>query len=208
MSDETTFHWPNVRRSFQDMAGDKDDSKTKCFVDHAYGFHADDFGVSMHYLRCADMAIWAQENDPSLPHPDGLFMPIAYLYRHSIELALKSIIRTMYNAQRLSELPEDVLEQHVIIPLWNIVRPVLIETWPIEDRTPLNNTQALLESLQRIDKSGQNLRYSHQKNGNKTSDKYPKIIRLELFKQAVHEVYNFITSCESAYYEEWQNLDG
>jgi len=31
MSDETTFHWPNVRRTFQDMAGDKDDSKTKCF---------------------------------------------------------------------------------------------------------------------------------------------------------------------------------
>ncbi len=190
------------------MAGDKDDSKTKCFVYHAYGFHADDFRVSMYYLRCADMAIWAQKNDPSLPHPDGLFMPIAYLYRHSIELALKSIIRTMYNAQRLFELPEGVLEKHGIILLWNIVRPVLIETWPNEDRTPVNNTQALLESLQRIDKSGQNLRYSHQKNGNKTSDKYPKIIRLELLKQAMHEVCNFITSCESAYYEEWQNLDG
>lgn len=201
MSDETTFHWPDVRRSFQDMEGGKDDSKTKCFVNHAYGVHADESGVSWHYLRCADMAIWAQENDPSLPHPDGLFMPIAYLYRHSIELALKSIIHTMYNARRLSELPVSVLGKHEIIPLWNIVRPVLIETWPNEDRAPVNNTQALLESLQQIDKSGQNLRYTHQKNGNKTSDKYPKIIRLELLKQAMHEVYNFITSCESAYYD-------
>jgi hypothetical protein len=101
-----------------------------------------------------------------------------------------------------------VLEKHGIIPLWNIVRPVLIETWPNEDRAPVNNTQALLEDLQQIDKSGQNLRYTHQQNGSKTSDKYPKIIRLELLKQAMHEVHNFITSCESAYYTEWQNFDG
>ena len=208
MSIESMMDWPDVRRSFYSMDGHKDDSKTKCFVKHAYGFHADDSSVSLHYLRCADMAIWAQENDPTQPHPDGLFMPIAYLYRHSIELALKSIIRIMFNAERLSELPKYELEQHKVIPLWNIVRPVLIDTWPKEDRSPVNNTQALLEDLQKIDKSGQNLRYAHQKNGNRTSDKFPKIVRLEFLKQAMHEVHTFICSCESYYYEEWQSLDG
>lgn len=202
------IHWPDVRRSFYSMEGDKSDSKTKCFVEHAYGFHSDDSSVSRHYLRCADMAIWAQENDPSQPHPDGLFMPIAYLYRHSIELALKSIIRTMLNAGRLSDLPESTLNQHKVIPLWSVVRPVLIETWPNEDRSPVKNTQALLEDLQKIDKSGQNLRYAQQKNGNKTSDKFPKIVRLELLKQAMHEVHTFICSCEGHYYEEWQSQNG
>ena len=201
------IHWPNVRRSFYSMEGDKNDSKTKCFVEHAYGFDADDSSVSRHYLRCADMAIWAQENGPQQPHPDGLFMPIAYLYRRSIELALKSIIRTMHNARRLSELPEPELEKHRIIPLWNVVRPVLIATWPNEDRSPVNNTQALLEDLQKIDKSGQNLRYARQKGGNKTSNNFPKIVRLELLKQAMHEVHTFISSCESHYYEEWQSLN-
>jgi len=200
------IHWPDVRRSFYSMEGDESDSKTKCFTEHAYGFYADDSSISQQYLRCADMAIWAQENDPSQPHPDGLFMPIAYLYRHSIELALKSIIRTMHNAGRISELPN--LDIHKIIPLWNVVRPVLIDTWPNEARSPVNNTQALLEDLQKIDKSGQNLRYTHEKSGNKTSDKFPKVVRLELLQQAMHEVHTFISSCESHYYEEWQSLNG
>ena len=200
------IHWPDVRRSFYSMEGDESDSKTKCFTEHAYGFYADDSSISQQYLRCADMAIWAQENDPSQPHPDGLFMPIAYLYRHSIELALKSIIRTMHNAGRISELPN--LDIHKIIPLWNVVRPVLIDTWPNEARFPVNNTQALLEDLQKIDKSGQNLRYTHEKSGNKTSDKFPKVVRLELLQQAMHEVHTFISSCESHYYEEGQAPNG
>lgn len=206
MNTENTFHWPDVRRSFQNMDGDKSDSKTKCFVDHVYGHYASDEDVSHYYMRCADLAIWAQENDPSQPHPDGLFMPILYLYRHSIELALKNIIRLMYYAGRLPELPKAELEKHRIIPLWNIARPIIISTWPNSDPSPVNNTQALLEELQRIDKSGQNLRYAHQTNGNRTSKQYPKIVRLELLKEAMHEVHTFITSCSGNYYNEWQQL--
>jgi len=201
MNNKTTVYWPEVRKSFQDMEGDSTDSKTKCFVEHAYNNYTDDSKVSREYLRCANMAVWAQENDPEQPHPDGLFMPITYLYRHSIELALKSIINMMYNAKRIPELPQ--LNNHKIIDLWKIVRPVLIKTWPNEDPAPINNTQALLESLQKIDKSGQNLRYSLNTSGGMTGKKYPKIIRLELLKQAMNEIHAFITSCESQYYEEW-----
>lgn len=193
------FFWPDFKKSFYEMAGDVSDSKTKCFVSNAYAFHADDSTVSANYMRCADLAIWAQANDPTQPHPDGLFMPIVYLYRHAIELALKSLIRAMVNAGALAEMPDKEMSEHKLIPLWRVVRPVLISTWPKADRSPVNNVQALLEDLQRFDRTGQNLRYAHEKNGNRTSGKYPQIVRLELLQEAMQEIYTFISGCESAY---------
>jgi hypothetical protein len=207
MSNEYKVKWPDIRKSLFSMIGDEHDSKTRCFTDHAYGFHSDDSNVSSEYLRCADMAIWAQKNDVKQPHPDGLFMPIIYLYRHSLELALKNIIHYMYYAKRLPELPDKELGKHDLILLWNIVRPVLCDTWSKEDRSPVNNTQALIEDFQKIDKLGQNFRYSYQKNGKRTSDKYPEIICLDHLKEAVHEVHTFISACQSHYYDEFQSID-
>ncbi|MCW7755416.1 hypothetical protein OOT00_15650 [Desulfobotulus sp. H1] len=188
------------------MSGDVSDSKTKCFVNHAYEFCADESRVSAAYLRCANMAIWAQENDPDQYHPDELFMPIVYLYRHSIELALKSLICTIVNCGRLAKSEKKKSSGHNIIGLWKIVKPVLLDTWPKADKKPVNNTEGLLNELQRIDKSGQNLRYAHNKEGGKTSLNYPKVIRLELLCGAMNEVHTFITSCDSYYYDEWQSL--
>jgi len=205
--EEIKYPWPNVRRSFSKMRSSQPNSKTCCFVHHAYKYHSQDSEVAAAYMQCADMAVWAQKNNPSYSHPDALFMPIVYLYRHALELSLKSMIRTMHYSGRINVLPEKELENHKIMPLWNQVKPVLKATWPDDDDRPLKYTESLLNELHTLDDSGQGFRFTYNKNKKRNSDKYPDVVDLQKLQLAMNEIQTFLSCCEAFYYEEWQNQE-
>lgn len=207
MTIEANIAWPNVRRSLFKMNSSNPDSKTRCFVHHAFNYHSQDSEVAAAYMECADKAIWAQQNAPSTHHPDALFMPITYLYRHAIELTLKNLIRTMHYARRVPKLPVKALSEHRIMPLWNVINPILKATWPDADVKPLKNTESLLNELHELDMSGERLRYSYQKSGNYNFLDYPEIIDLKVLSLAMNEIYTLLSCCNNHYHDEWQNQE-
>ncbi|MCI5144010.1 MAG: hypothetical protein D3923_00445 [Candidatus Electrothrix sp. AR3] len=90
--------WPNRRKSLFEMEGEGS-SPTTCFIQHIGMFSLNDYSeldyISQQYKRSADIII---KNGFS-SHADGLFLPIGYLYRHAIELKLKSFINVFISTE-------------------------------------------------------------------------------------------------------------
>lgn len=189
--------WPDVRRSFFDMEGAQFDSSTKCFIDHmGMSCFGPDY-LSGQYKRAADILVKAKQDGADPYHPDGLFMPVGYLYRHALELKLKGLLERIIDCDLMDkeESIEKLLNRHDIVKLWDAIKPILIDQWPKADRKPLNNVEALLCEFHKIDKSGQSLRYSKVKNGGDVRDKFPKIVRLEMLQEAFDEMYSLLDGC-------------
>ena len=184
------FHWPNVRKSLFDMEGDKFDSPTKCFIDHMGLSHFGHDYLSGQYKRAADQLVDFQKDGGDIYQPDGLFMPIVYLYRHAIELKLKGLLIIIIQCEMATD-PENYLGKHNIMKLWEILKKAIIDEWPESDKSPINNTESLLNDFQRTDKTGQYLRYSHSKEGQDVRAKFPKVVRLEVLQDACNEIFGF-----------------
>ncbi|MHC4176833.1 MAG: hypothetical protein ACYSWU_04970, partial [Planctomycetota bacterium] len=57
------------------------------------------------------------------------------------------------------------------------------------------NTQALIDDFQRIDKSGQNLRYTRDRQGRPIARKDPKSVELVKFQCAFEGVHKLLDAC-------------
>ena len=78
---------------------------------------------------------------------DFLVYPIIYLYRHHIELTLKSIIRTAYSLldEAVIGNRSDPLTQHDLSKLWASARPLLNAVSEIADNSafPLDDLEGI-----------------------------------------------------------------
>lgn len=186
-------NWPDVRRSLFTMEGNTSDIRSACQIDwiDMSGFTYDT--MSHQYKDAADALVEHVANDRLGKHPEFVFFPIAYLYRHSLELMLKSRVEIIADSGAIEK--TDLTKHHNLIHLWEIIKPELIKRWPNADRKPLNNVEALLQDFQKIDKAGQSLRYHLTKEGRDTREKLPQIIRLDLMKSAFAEIYALLDSC-------------
>ncbi|MFF5019764.1 hypothetical protein [Streptomyces sp. NPDC001165] len=109
-------------------------------------------------------------------HPPCLPVPIYYNYRHAIELALKSCIRTAANCLRRGvRLPDDQPDKllntsHAVHGLADRLNQYLgqLHLDPPNDRID-DITQATLDWLHQLDNKGQAFRYSRVK-GSKGGD--------------------------------------
>ncbi|MCI5167519.1 MAG: hypothetical protein D3903_15870 [Candidatus Electrothrix sp. GM3_4] len=54
---------------------------------------SDNGSFGSYFKQAADQLVQSQAENHW--HADGLFIPIAYLYRHAIELELKSLLQTI-----------------------------------------------------------------------------------------------------------------
>lgn len=204
--------WPNKRHSLFAMQGDASNFLTQCNVNHINCFNSnwlgDQFqraGVQLTTSICQDV-----ENLPN----DGLFMPIAYLYRHALELKLKSLLYKIGECD-IAEYDPLLLKKHNLMKIWVPIKPALIKHWPNannktlskKDKKPLNNVEALIKDFHKIDKSGQRLRYTSTINGDDVRNNFPDTIRLDMFAQSVNEVCNFLDACYSYFIELHENIN-
>ena len=129
-------------------------------------------------------------------------MPVAYLYKHALELKLKSLLKSMFECRLFleTELSENkynkLMTRHKIIDMWNTVKPKLICEFSKSPRKPINNAEALIIDFHKLDNSGQNFRYPSTLNGNDVRDKFPDVVGLDLLKEAVDETYALIDVCD------------
>ena len=105
---------------------------------------------------------------------EGTFLvyPIIYLYRHHVELTLKSIIRAAGTLldQPTTDKNGDTLAQHDLSKLWALARPLLNlvhnvaddSTFPPDD---LEGIDSYIRQLHEHDPDGQRFRYPTTKKG-------------------------------------------
>lgn len=64
-------------------------------------------------------------------HPDKFFITIAYLYRHSLELKMKHMIRLGIKLGLIEEDKKisDALKSHELYKLWNYLKKILKKRW-------------------------------------------------------------------------------
>ncbi len=135
-------------------------------------------------------------------HPDKFFMPILYLYRHAIELRLKSIIRLGLELSLMQENDkiETIMKKHNLHKLWNLTRKVLSEYWTEVPEEDLNAVESFILQIHDVDSSGQTLRYSINTNGSSSIHKMPNHTDLLYLKDVLEGLFNFLIGCDDGLY--------
>ncbi len=141
------------------------------------------------FKQAADMVVEGARRD--LRNPDVLFAPLAYLYRHYLELELKDIA-CLGMELGMIKVTDGRLEEHNLHKLWNSCREVIERVWPEGDRTDLNAVEQVILEFHRFDPSGQGFRYYKDLDGNPHLMSVPDWVSLEPLKSTMDGVANFL----------------
>ena len=137
---------------------------------------------------------------------EAFFFPIAYLYRHGLELLLKDLVRIGVFLQFFKQ--EDVevmLAGHPLAPLWNKARKLIEHRFPNSDPSPIKGTEAIINQFHQDDPSGQRLRYVLSKDG-AWHDHFtlPKKVDVQNLREQMQGVHSFLTCCANSFDDEIQ----
>jgi hypothetical protein len=151
------------------------------------------------FKTAAEIMIDACESNSRVSHPDHLFFPIAFLYRHCLELKLKDLIHVGISMRFFNCKDMDwVRAEHGLAQLWTPVKALLIDGWPNEDPTSLRATEAVIAELHRADPNGQNFRYDSDPKGHpRRYENLPDFINLSNLRSTMDNVYAYLECCES-----------
>ena len=110
-------------------------------------YHSCNVPLPKAYKEATDIILSYIEDGKIVRHPDIYFFPIAYLYRHGIELCLKELVQYGIRLRILQEDEklEKLMGDHKLYPLWNMVRIVLEKIWPNGDKNDLKNVERLIQ---------------------------------------------------------------
>jgi hypothetical protein len=124
----------------------------------AYPFHAEAFRAA------AEQLIDSRLEDPPNPFRDDLFFPIAYLYRHCLEIRLKGIVTIGQQLGTCNSKQASVaLKVHDLHKLWILAKEVIIHRWSEGDE--VRATEAVIKEFHQADPTSQTFRYSTDTKG-------------------------------------------
>lgn len=104
---------------------------------------------------------------------DSLIFPIVFLYRHYIELRLKSLL---HDGLRLLDREYKQKSEHQLSKLWPKVRDILVELWPDENKGDLAALDSLINQFEQVDPRSTTFRYPKDFDGNNSLQmKYPRV---------------------------------
>lgn len=125
--------------------------------------------------------------------PDLAVFPLAFLWRHHIELALKDII---IDGRKLAEESLGHPAGHGLVNLWNKARPY-IEACGDPNAPELANVEANIHEFEKVDPRADGFRYPRARDGvqpNLTGA--PREVNLELLHDAMLAVSNFLDAVQ------------
>jgi hypothetical protein len=135
---------------------------------------------------------------------DFLIYPIIYLYRHHIELTLKSIINVacFLVDYTLTDKDLDTLGRHDLAKLWKLARPLLnpiceLGGSPALPQDDLEGIDSYILQLHEHDSDGQRFRYSTTKMKGQKAKRSPslpnlKYINIREFAIAMEKLANYL----------------
>lgn len=196
---DSEFNWPKKGDQAFGLSAD-DQSALKAFVMPSEGAYLGSF------QRAADMIVAAAQSDDL--NPDDLFFPVAYLYRHHLELMLKGLIRLGVRAGTI-EAPADCQSEpcptcghrkvrkdwqwwHNLHKLWNKAKQLIEEVWPDSPSGDLKAVEQVILEFHKLDRSGQAFRYALDKHGRPHLTGAPQLVDLNNLRSVVDRVSRFL----------------
>lgn len=160
------------------------------------------------FKEAAQLVIDKCEEEGERPANDILVFPVLYLYRHGIELNLKSIIGIGIGLDFFKrEDVQDDLQWHNLAKLWSHAKKLLLHRWSTSDPEPLKATEAVINELHQSDPNGQVFRYAADKDGRRHRyEKLPDHISLATLKKTMDGVFNFLEATWSGLEDDLQNI--
>ncbi|MCC6662055.1 MAG: hypothetical protein IT437_14355 [Phycisphaerales bacterium] len=141
------------------------------------------------FQRAADMIVMGARNDDL--NPDDLFFPVAYLYRHHLELMLKELVRLGAGMGAIGEC-EALLGEHNLHRLWNKAKELIRSVWPGPVGDDIKAVERVILEFHRLDPSGQAFRYCRDKHGSPLLVSAPSRVDLRALASTVDAVSRFL----------------
>jgi len=195
---ENKYRWPKKGDNPFSAKNSGSISSTWCSLSWLVNFHLDDVIYSDAFKKGSDKIIEELSRGGNSEHPDRMFLPITYLYRHCLELKMKSVIRKGLELDLISMKDDkitEVMEMHNLHKIWNVLKEMIVARWPNGDTEALCATEKVILDFHEVDSTGQNLRYSNDKQGNQTSNSFPEAVELGNLKNAVDGVSHLLDGC-------------
>lgn len=189
---EHNLNWPKKGiEAFKPSVPSSDQSRLEAFI------MPNDGSYLVGFQRAADMIVDAAKTDDR--NPDDLFFPVAYLYRHHLELMLKGMVRL---GIRLGPLDgcKDILGEHNLHKLWNKSKQMIKEVWPDSPDDDLKAVEQVILEFHKLDKTGQAFRYARDKDGNPHLQDGPNRVNLGNLKATLDAVSRFLEAA-------WTGID-
>ena len=178
------FNWPRKGdRAFMPSIPTADRAQLEAFVMPSEGAYAAGF------QRAADMIVDAAQKDGQ--NPDDLFFPVAYLYRHHLELMLKELVRLGVRLEALN-LCDDILGEHNLHRLWNRAKDLIKQVWSDSPDSELKAVEHVILEFHEHDPSGEAFRYARDKSGAQHLKDAPKCVDLANLKERIDAVSRFL----------------
>lgn len=194
----TGFPWPSKG---DEAFAENRYGRVEAFLEGIEDFYTD-YALADAFREVADAAIETGLHGETPPSPTRLLVPVLYLYRHSLELQMKSMLADairhgiVADSRKLTKAMSD----HNLHKLWNWTRRAIEKLWPDEDHTPVNVSERVILELHRIDRSGQGFRYAYDKGGeHRHIDSIPKCVDLANLRQVLDGVLNFLGGAASRF---------
>lgn len=187
----------------------------KAFVSGAQGksFHLNRFSFPFPlkpeaFKIAAEMVIEQCHKADRFRYRDELFFPVAYLYRHGLELLMKDIIYTGVHMNFFKrDDVEEALSNHNLAKLWSHAKKLLIDRWRTSDPAPLKATEAVINEYHQADPNGQVFRYDDDKNGRRHLYKtLPASIGLDEMRKTMDGVFSFLDTTASCLRDDLSNM--
>jgi hypothetical protein len=161
--------------------------------------NVDDSFLADAFKEAGDKVIRELSRGERYEHAERFFLPIAYLYRHSLELRMKKVISLAIELQLIEKEKKlsGILRGHNLHRLWNCVKKVAKAYWPNGPQEDLNAAGRIIQEFHNIDKSGQNLRYSKDLSGHSSLEKLPESVELTHLQDVFNAIFNFLHGCET-----------
>lgn len=126
---------------------------------------------------------------------DFLVYPIVYLYRHYLELSMKSLIES---GNRLLDIDEDFMDLHDLLALWKECRRILEQIEPPATKADLDAVEEKVKQLHRVDRDSMPFRYPKgkaKKNQARPNLLPPKFQRFNIrhFAEQMEQVAGFFS---------------
>jgi hypothetical protein len=162
----------------------------------------DDYAYRAGYLRGAQVLV--ETVDESGIDQDFLVYPIVFLYRHHVELALKSIIRRApYLIEReLTSIEKKHLDDHRLDFLWEDFKPIssAISKAAGWDELPSEDVKGIddcIRQISEVDPKSYSLRYAHSKKGDPSVPADLTHINLRHFGAVMDRLANYLSGVDS-----------
>lgn len=132
---------------------------------------------------------------------DFLVYPLVFLFRHALELQLKSVIR--WGRRALQKPSSEYPSGHKLFDFWGECRVLAEEFWPSGPSTQLDEIEQTLKEFQKHDPIGQAFRYSTEVSGAQTKPGLTHI-NIRAFCERAIAAFDLLDGMSTAYECAWQ----